>query len=101
QIQELAPVLAAPSVTNLVTVQSASDVSVAAMVKQHNKATYLFAVAMRNQATKCTFKFAGANKDTHVEVLGEARTLSLSSGQFSDEFQPYGVHLYRVASIKE
>jgi hypothetical protein len=96
QIQELAPVLAAPSVTNLVTVQSAGDVPVASMVKQHNNATYVFAVAMRDKATRCAFKLAGANKNAQVEVLGESRTLSASNLQFNDEFQPYGVHIYRV-----
>jgi hypothetical protein len=96
QIQELAPVLAAPPVTNLVTAQSASDVPVATMVKQHNGATYVFAVAMRNKGTKCTFKFASGNKEAKVEVLGESRTLAADDLQFSDEFPPYGVHLYRV-----
>ncbi len=96
QIQELAPVLAGPSVTNLVTVESASDVPVASMVKQHNGATYVFAVAMRNKATRCTFKFARGGKEATWEVLGESRTIDASNLQFSDEFQPYGVHLYRV-----
>jgi hypothetical protein len=101
QIQELAPVLHAPPVTNLVTVQPASDVPVAAMVKQHNNARYLFAVAMRNKATRCDFKFTSGDDSAKVEVLGESRTLSLSNGQFSDKFQPYGVHLYRVTTNKQ
>jgi hypothetical protein len=101
QIQELAPVLAVPSVTNLVTAQSASDVPVALMVKQHNNATYVFAVALRNKGTRCAFKLAGANKNAKVEVLDESRTLAASDSQFSDEFQPYGVHLYRVTANKE
>ena len=101
QIQELAPVLAAPAVTNVVTVQSTSDVPVATMVKRHANATYVFAVAMRNQATKGTFKFASGSKEAKVEVLGEARTVALSGAEFSDEFQPYGVHLYRITTNKE
>jgi hypothetical protein len=100
QIQELAPVLNGPSVTNLVTVESTSDAPVASMVKQHGNATYVFAVAMRNKATRCTFKFVGANKNAKVEVIGEARTLPVNDLQFSDEFQPYGVHLYRVGAGK-
>ncbi len=100
QIQELAPVLAAPTVTNVVTVQSASDVPVATMVKKHANATYVFAVAMRNQATKGTFKFAGGSRDAKVEVLGESRTVAMRSAEFSDEFQPYGVHLYRVGAVQ-
>ena len=101
QIQELAPVLRAPSMTNLVTVQSASDVPVAFMVKRYNNATYLFAVAMRNQATRGTFKFASGIESAKVEVLGEARTLRITDRQFADDFQPYGVHLYRVTTSKE
>jgi hypothetical protein len=30
-----------------------------------------------------------------VEVLGESRELIVTDGKFSDEFQPYEVHLYQ------
>ena len=36
-----------------------------------------------------------------VEVLGESRTLTITNRQFSDDFRPYGVHLYRVTASKE
>jgi hypothetical protein len=98
QIQELAPVLHEPSITNVVTAQAASDVPVASMVKQHNGATYVFAVAMRNQPTRCAFKLVDRRKSAKVEVLGESRTVEMKNFQFSDEFQPYGVHLYRVTA---
>ena len=77
------------------TVQPASDVPIATLVKQHNNAMYLFAVAMRNKATRCSFKVPGGGKRM-LAVLGEARTLDSNAGQFSDDFPPYGVHLYRL-----
>jgi len=35
-----------------------------------------------------------------VEVLGENRSLKVSNGRFADTFDPYGVHLYRIADAR-
>ena len=96
QIHDLAPVLNTPSIANAVTVSSSnSAVPVDLMVKRLGGALYLFAVAMRPTTTTATFTVRGPPAAT-VTVLGEARTLSLSGGAFSDAFAPYAVHLYRI-----
>ena len=57
QITELAPVLNSPTVRDTVQVSSSDpQVPVAVMLKQHEGATYLFAVAMRNGATTATLR---------------------------------------------
>ncbi len=96
QIHDLAPVLNTPSIANAATVSSSnSTVPVDLMVKRFGGTLYLFSVAMRRSATTATFTVRGPPSAT-VTVLGEARTLSLSAGAFSDAFAPYAVHLYRV-----
>jgi hypothetical protein len=97
QIQELSPALNSPTIEGVVTVESsAADVPVEAMVKRHGGETYLFAVCMRGSATKATFKLSEPSGKARIEVLGESRSIERSGGQFSDSFEPWGVHLYRL-----
>lgn len=97
QILSLAPVLNSPTVVDGVQVaSSAADVPVATMVKARGKDTYLFAVGMRDGATRATFTLPGVKASAHAEVLGEARTVSLTDGHLVDDFGPYDVHLYRI-----
>jgi len=97
QIHELAPVLNRPTVREGIEITSANaDVPVAAMVKQYDEATYLFAVGMRDGTTRASFSISGVPGTATVEVLGENRTIDLEDGSFTDEFEPYGVHLYRI-----
>jgi hypothetical protein len=101
QIHELAPVLNSPSITNGVSVQSsAEDVPIAWMMKRRADSTYLFAVNMRNRATRGSFAVRELPAGARVEVLGEARDFKVQSGEFSDDFRPYQVHLYRVQTAK-
>ena len=96
-ISQLAPVLNGPTVPDAATVRSENaDVPIALMVKQHEGATYLFAVGMRDGATTATFTLGGINGETAVEVLGEHRTRTAKEGSFSDRFGPWDAHLYRV-----
>lgn len=97
QIKELAPVLKSPTVANAVKVDSANEaVPVAAMVKHHDGATYLFAVAMRNGETQASFTFTGIEGEHALQVIGENRILLAKDGCFTDHFSPWGVHLYRM-----
>ena len=95
QIHELAPVLNSPTITNALTVTSSTPV--ATMVKRHEGQLYVFAVGMTNQPARCTFKAGEQSGNADVEVLGTSRIISLRNGEFSDEFKPYDVHLYRIA----
>ena len=97
QITGLAPVLNSPTVSGTVQVSSSDpQVPVAAMLKQHEGATYLFAVAMRNGETTATFTLQGLAGEKTVEVLGEERSLSARNGTFSDTFKSWAVHGYRI-----
>jgi len=99
QIQKLAMVLNSPSVPEGVTVTSSvKDVPVEAMVKKHGGSTYVFAVAMRDGATKVTFRVVGESGAAQAEVLGENRQVDVRDGAFSDDFKPWSVHLYRLAT---
>jgi hypothetical protein len=97
QITELAPVLNSPTAADAVQVSSSDQqVPVAAMLKRHEGATYLFAVAMRNGDTTATFALKGLIGEKKVEVLGEDRSLTARGGAFSDAFQAWAVHCYRI-----
>jgi hypothetical protein len=97
QIRELAPVLNSPTVSGAIAVKSsAADVPIAAMVKRHGGATYLFTVGMRNAPTTGTFALQGLPPTARATVLGEGRRLTVRHGQFEDRFSAYDVHLYRI-----
>jgi hypothetical protein len=98
QITRLAPVLNSPTLPGAaqVTVDN-NEVPVAVMVKRHQEALYLFAVAMRAGVTAGTFRLGALTGSHTVEVLGEDRTLSARDGVFTDRFQSWDTHLYRVA----
>lgn len=101
QIHQLAPVLNSPSVTNGFAVKSSdADASFAWMLKNYADATYLFAVNMRNRPTRGTFAGRELLAGTTVEVLGESRSLKVNAGEFTDDFNSYGVHLYHVMAKK-
>ena len=97
QINALAPVLNSPTIDGDVTVSSDNkDVPVAVMAKKYKGARYLFAVGMRDGKAKATFT-AGALKGRQtIEVLGENRTILSKDGVFSDIFEAWDVHLYRI-----
>jgi len=100
QIHELAPVLNRPSPPDVVTIRSSADnVPIDAMVKRTEDAVYLFAVAMRGEATTASIQLAGLDGAWRAQVLGEDRTIDITNGAFEDDFGPWGVHLYRITPI--
>ncbi len=97
QVQALASVLNSPTLAQAATVHSSSEQTpIDLMVKRQGKATYLFAVGMRNSAASGAFTVQGLPKTARAEVIGEARTITVKGGKFSDAFGPYAVHLYRI-----
>ena len=97
QIHELAPVLNAPTVGEGIEVASANaDVPIAAMAKRYGEATYLFAVGMRDGSARASFSISELPAKATAEVLGENRAIEVQDGAFADDFEPYGVHLYRI-----
>jgi len=97
QIRELAPVLNSPTLPFGARVQSSNaEVPVDVMVKRLDGATYVFSVGMRNAATTGSFDVVGLPAQCTAEVLGEGREIPVVDGEFTDEFEPYGVHIYRI-----
>ena len=97
QIHSLARVIDSPTHSNVVSVQSSSpNVPVHAIAKKHGGAIYVFAVSLYHQETEATFRVAGLEDDTVVEVLDEDRSISVKNGQFTDRFQGYDVQFYRI-----
>jgi len=97
QIHSLAPALNSPTLAGAAAVTSSNpNVPVDVLVKDFAGARYLFAVAMRAEATLATFAVPGLPPSSTATVLGENRQIGVQNGVFSDFFQPYEVHLYRI-----
>ncbi len=97
QITRLAPVLNSRTIADRVQVSSTNaQVPVDVMLKQHDGATYLFAVAMRVGETTARFALPGIAGEKRVEVLDENRELTARDGVFSDTFAAWAVHCYRI-----
>jgi len=97
EVRQLARLLNRPSVRGRVSCASSNgEVPVDLMVKEDENALYVFAVAMRRGATRGAFAVEGLEGVSHAEVLGEDRTVEVHAGRFTDDFAPYGVHLYRI-----
>jgi hypothetical protein len=56
----------------------------------------LMAVVAANESTRARFTLRGF-MDATAEVIGEDRQLAIEGGELSDDFDGYGVHLYRIA----
>lgn len=94
QVTSLASVLNSDNTEGYATVESSNkEVPVDIMTKKDGRDNYIFAVAMRNGATKATFNVESGKR---VEVLGENRSIKIKRGKFTDDFASYGVHLYKI-----
>jgi hypothetical protein len=91
QINKLAPILNSPTRPALAKVEA----PIAILAKQHEGATYLFCVNTQDQPAQATFTVL--KDSTRIEVIDENRTLTAAGSKFQDAFEPYAVHLYRVA----
>jgi len=97
QIHELAPVVNSPTLRDATSVTTSSkDSRIVSMTKRHGNTTYIFAVNMGKQPAHGTFQLRDLPPTVNIEVLGESRTLSSSEAKFTDDFETYGVHLYRA-----
>jgi hypothetical protein len=101
RIQQLAPVLNSPTITGQVKIAPRNEkVPIATMVKRDDKNLYIFAVAMRGEATSAQFTISSLTGARPITVLDENRTLQSQSGVFSDDFAPWDVHLYQIPTAE-
>lgn len=96
RIRELAPILNAPDAPEAVRVETDDPAAIATLVKQVDGVAYVFAASLREGGRSATFRLAD-RADARVEVLDESRTLDAPAGSWSDRFDGYQVHLYRVS----
>ena len=96
RIAALAPVLNAPEARGLVSVSTApatTPVDLVAKRAPGSAGIHVFAVAMRDAATRATFR-VNQTALTTANVLWENRSIPVVGGGFEDDFGPYGVHAY-------
>ena len=99
QVQSLAPVINTGKVFPDAKVQSLDPtIPVDILAKRYGKETYVFAVGMRNKATKAIFSVPGIKTSATIEAIGESRSMVNNAGSFADDFKPYAVHLYRITN---
>lgn len=97
QIHELAPVLNSPTLDGAIRIVSSDrEAPIAAMCKRHNGTLYVFAVSMRNHATRATIELLDSAPNGTFQVLGEDRSVEASDSCFADDFKGYDIHLYRA-----
>jgi hypothetical protein len=97
QIHTLAPVLNSASIDDAVKVTSQNPESpIAAMCKRHDGKLYVFTVNMRNHATTGAVEIPKPTAGSKANVLGEDRSIEIRDGRFEAEYEPYGVHLFRI-----
>jgi hypothetical protein len=92
-IASLAPILNGPDLTGKVSVSS--SVPIALMAKRGDDALYLFCVAMQNKLSTARFAISGL-ATAQADVIDEGRTVKVSGGVLEDDFDGYGVHLYKI-----
>lgn len=68
-----------------------------ARAKRHGEDLYVFAVPMRVGSVEGTFSLAGITGRFEAEVIGEQRVVEVVDGRFSDVFEIYQIHHYRIA----
>ena len=103
QISDLALVLNSPTISPGVKVvaatppaQDAVPPRIDTMLKRGSGGLFLFTVSMRDEPAHVALTFPGPIRDGQAEVLGEKRRVALTNGALSDDFEPYGVHLYAL-----
>lgn len=99
QIHQLASILNAGQAPIEVNVTSSDPgIPIDVMTRQFDGELYLFAVGMRHGVASATFSLTGEGIEDLkvVNVVDEARSRPLVAGSFTDDFDPYEVHIYRL-----
>lgn len=102
RIRELSPVLvertgtqpAAPEILSGPKKDVLENDSISCLLKVHEGFAYLLCVNSTPETIQARFTLSGVASD--AEVMFEDRNVSLKDGQLTDEFQGFGVHIYRL-----
>ena len=96
EITELAPVLNSPTVYDVLETKTSWRNRLSTMVKVHGGYTYIFAVFKRDRSDTVQFNLTGLPSSATAEVLSEDRSIEVVNGRFTDSFEGYGLHLYKI-----
>lgn len=95
EIMALEPVLISPPRPDLVLSVSNSTVEYLAKAGTNNAETVIFSSNFSDQPIgTVTFNVSSSSPQSTVSVYGENRTLPISGGSFTDNFNGYDVHVY-------
>jgi len=98
QVTRLARAINAAEPPGGVKVESTdASVPISAMARELDGDTYVFAVPMNEGATRAQFALQNLPGDVLMEVVGEERDLNCADGKFSDDFQSWAVHIYKIS----
>ena len=92
ELGELEPVLVDPNPVR----RAECDGPVETWLKRHKGHDYLITVSRSEDPVKAKVTIPGASDLDLVEVLFENRRVRAEGPSFVDEFEPYGVHVYRI-----
>jgi len=92
ELQYLDRALLAPDRSSVLEIESSGD-KVFATLRRAGRDTYLIAVNPGPARQEVRFEIRGF-QPTYLTALSEGRRLSVRAGVFSDEFEPFGVHIY-------
>jgi hypothetical protein len=93
QIKGLAPILNTPTLAGRARIEA--PIEIAAMVKHHGDAYYVFAVNMEKMPAKVRLVLSEIPGDYAV-VLGEDRIVKVEGAVIADEFPESRVRLYKI-----
>ncbi len=92
QLRQLTPVITDP---NSVRRAHTTD-SIETWVKRHNGYDYVIAVNTSQETLQSTLALPNARALGRIEVLFEDRLVKPMGDRFTDQFEPFGVHVYKV-----
>ena len=97
QITSLAPVLNSTDIPALVSVASSNaSTPIDTMVKSNGTSLYVFSAVSRAGSAMGSFTVNGMSGSGTATVIGENRTVNITTGNFSDSFAANDVHLYQI-----
>jgi len=78
---------------------SAEGVALDQSARYHDGHLYIFAVEREGHSGQATFTLNGLS-NAPITVINEDRQLRAEGGQFSDQFEPWATHLYKIPMAK-
>lgn len=100
ELSEMQEVLVAPTIDLNIKkeyheLRYSVDTGVEYITKEVDGETYLISVNSDKNPVKVTF--SGLNKFNKAEVLTENNSLNISDGKLTNEYLPFGVHIYKLS----